>query len=307
MTLAHNLISVDDWISCREPYKLDTSNAELIKLFNSGIYSLASRYTGVLCYYKYVKSKPHNSSSILEYSESSPFARLFKVSPNGYYLYNYENIDLWKKAQVDTDILSKYLYHTNKYKQPATLYEPNISDYILFTLQANATFAKHSFNIRGLFDIVKWANNNKQHILFKLHPFTPENSHIHNTWRILQEHGYITQYTVLIGKEYNLDSLIDGSKAVWTFSSGSGFQAILKGKPVAHFFKDTDYQPIATFATSPEEASSSKVCDTDKLYQYLSWYYHKLTIDVTADNFIDRLDRRFHDVYKKGKTLDQIF
>jgi hypothetical protein len=307
MPIATNLISKSNWILSRELNNIETNNSYLIDYFNNAVQTLIPKYNGVLVYYKYVKNKIHMSNDLLEYSESSPFARLFKISPNGYYLYNYLPNNLWNRQDIDNHILEKYLIHTNKYSQPTSLYNIQHKDYILFCLQSNASYLPHSFNLKGLFDIVKWANSNNKVVYFKIHPFTAADSHIFKIWQKLIDNGYINNQTVLVDKTYNLDHLIDNCKAVWTFSSGAGFQAILKNKPVAHFYQHTDYAPIATFANTPEEAYSAvRVSESDKL-RYLSWYYHKLTIDVTNSNFIDRLDERFSQVFKKGMSIEEIF
>lgn len=307
MPIAHSLITKDEWVAYREPYNIETTNSVLIDKFNTGVSSLVDKYNGVLLYYKYVKNVKHDSNDILEYTESSPFTRLFKVSPNGYFIYNYPQTDLWKRHSIDDSILDKYLVNTNKYAQPDSIYPIQHTDYILFCLQATATYLPHSFNISGLFNIVRWAKHNNKAVYFKLHPNTPDNSHIYKIWYKLKYNGYITDHTILIGKQYNLDNLIDNASAVWTFSSGAAFQAILKDKAVVHFYPDTDYAPIATFAETPEQAYTASIISEEDKLRYLSWFYHKLTIDVTATDFINKLDERFLQVFKKRMTIDEIF
>ncbi len=307
MVLATNLISTEEWIKHRELHGVETKNASLIHSMNEAIESLRSKYTGAVVYYKHVKTNPHNSRSIIEYTESSPFARMFKVSPSGYYIYNFEQNDLWKRHSIDEQILNRFSTDTNKYTQPESLYEIQHEDYVLFCLQANASRLNHPFNIRGMYDILKWSKDTKTPVYFKMHPHMNEDSHLIKMWSKLDQHGLVTDLTRMVDKSYQLDHLIDNSKAVWTFSSGAGFQAILKNKPVAHFYENTDYSAISLYAKTPEEAITAKpVSDEDKL-RFLSWYYHKLTLDVTALNFLERLDERFDQVFNHELPINEIF
>lgn len=307
MALATNIISVEDWIRYREPHKVETKNSELIQRINDAIYSLKDKYTGSVVYYKYVKTNPHNSRAIIEYSESSPFARMFKFSPSGYYLYNFEQNDLWKRQPIDDNVEKYFSGDTNKYTQSSNLYEIDHNEYILFCLQSNISTLNHPFNIRGMFDILKWSKETKTPVYFKEHPYMNSDSHLIKMWNKLKDAGYVTDITKMISKEYQLDHLIDNSSAVWSFSSGAGFQAILKNKPVVHFYEATDYSVIANYAKTPEEAILAKsVSHGDKL-RFLSWYYHKLTLDVTAENFLERLDERFDQVFNHELSINEIF
>ena len=307
MALSTNLISVQDWIQSRELHGIETKNSELIRNANEAILSLKEKYTGSVVYYKYVKTEPHNSRSIIEYTESSPFARMFKASPSGYYLYNFQLNDLWKRQLIDYGVEKHFIGNTNKYTQPSTLYDIEHDDYVLFCMQSNASRINHPFNIRGMYDILNWSKETKTPVYFKAHPHMQEDSHLLKMWNKLNQAGYVTDITRMVGKEYQLDHLIDNSKAVWTFSSGAGFQAVLKNKPVAHFYENTDYSAIAHYAKTPEDASTAKqVGDEDRL-RFLSWYYHKLTIDVTSSNFIERLDERFDQVFNHELPIDKIF
>lgn len=307
MALSANIITVEEWIQYREPYSIETKNSQLIQKMNDAIYALKDKYTGCVVYYKHVKTNPHNSRSIIEYSESSPFARMFKVSPSGYYLYNFLQDDLWRRHPIDDGVEKHFVGNTNKYTQPSNIYNIEHGDYVLFCLQANISTLNHPFNIRGMFDILKWSKETKTPVYFKAHPYMNEDSHLIKMWNKLNEAGYVTDITRMIGKEYQLDHLIDNSSAVWSFSSGAGFQAILKNKPVVHFYENTDYSAIALYAKTPEEAITAKpVSDEDKL-RFLSWYYHKLTLDVTAPNFLERLDERFDQVFNHELPINEIF
>lgn len=307
MALSLNLISMEDWIKSRELHGIETKNSQLIQKMNDGIYSLKHKYTGSIVYYKYVKKTPYNSRSIIEYSESSPFARLFKVSPSGYYLYNFQQNDLWKRHKIDDTIRQYFSINSNKYTQPAGLYDIQHDKYILFCFQSNASRINHPFNIRGIYDILKWSKETNTPVYFKEHPHMKEDSHLINMWNKLKKAGFVTDITRFIGKEYQLDHLIDNSSAVWSFSSGAGFQAVLKNKPVVHFYENTDYSAIANYAKTPEDAIKAKCARDEDCLRFLSWYYHKLTIDVTSSNFTERLNERFDQVFNHELPIDKIF
>jgi hypothetical protein len=93
---------------------------------------------------------------------------------------------------------------------------------------------------------------------------------------------------------------------LWSFRSGSGLQAILKGKPVSYFHKPYDFHPICKYASSPQEAYEA-VYNEENVKRFLSWYYHKLTLDITAENFEDRLYQRLDNYFNKGYAINDLF
>lgn len=299
------LNSEEEWKLARNHHPDKHKNSHYIKKFNEAVMSIHDRYDGVLEYHN-ISRRTGQSKESLEYTENSPFFRLFKISPARFYLDHFDRDYLWKRHSIDPAILSRYEKETNKYSQSDNLFDIQ-HDYILFTLQSNENLADHSFNIKTLIDILRWSKENRKHVYFKLHPFTSENSHVVMFWEALKSRGEVSEYSVLVGKDYNLDHLIDNCEALWTFSSGSGFQGVIKRKPVAHFYPNVDFRAVSQFARTPEEASLAMKPNEDELMRFLSWYYHKLTIDVSDESLIDKLNQRFTMFFKEKKTIDEIF
>lgn len=243
------------------------------------------------------------TDDLINYTENSPIPYLFKVSPNRYYIDNYSPA-LWKYSDIDSTIRNNYV-NPNKYKagELEYVFEHN---YVLFALQAN-NFRSGAISQQLLLKIIHWAETSKTYVLFKLHPFTGENNRVIEFWNRLVELQVIKQYAVLVDSTYNTDSLIDGSRAVWTYSSGVALQGILKSKPVAVFNGSMDYAGAARVVTSPEEANLITAKSDDEVNRFLTWYYNKLVIDVSSDTFVQALQTRIESCIINDYDIERIF
>jgi hypothetical protein len=309
-------MSTEKWKNIRSDKPMEKwKNAHYFDKFNAVINKYASEFDGSIKYYPSpgirIDSKTNPKNRLLEYSENSPMFNLFKLSPNGYYIYNYNQLDLWKKHDIDHNII-EFLNdkNTNKYNQNNKIYEFD-EEFILFPLQS--LYVRFDANI--FIRCVIWAEKNKKYIIFKKHPFSVADDHIDKVWKHLQQKGIIKQYAKLITHEYNLDKLIDAAKMVWCFSSGAGTQALLKRKPLSFFSWDikgrvrpfVDYAPIAHLSNGPEDAYSNKNINEEDLKRYFSWYYHKLVIDLDNNDYEQKIYNRMYDFYVKDKTIEEIF
>jgi len=301
MTLELKLITEDDWKQGRQHQESKFTNYYKLNNFHKALENLKNDYTGTISYHKF--NKKFNATLLnntLEYTENSPIFEYFKLSPNSYYLNEFPDDNLWRSCDIDSSVYSLF-QDTNKYKQSPELF---IFDkpYILFTLQSNGSKLVHSFNAETFIRIVMWATTNKKYILFKLHPYHFPNSNIETCWKYLDKKGYISDYVMLVDKRYNLDHLIKNAEQVWTFSSGAGMQAVIYNKPVAHFWKNVDFFPVANFVTTPEEAYLTKKPSNEDITRFLTWYFTKLTINSESVNLEKRLRHRLEQyfVYKQS-------
>ena len=73
-------------------------------------------------------------SKLIEYTETTPFVKQIKLSPNGYFINCYDSFPLWKNQDIDSSILQK-IGQTNKYDQSKIKYSFG-KPYILFALQS---------------------------------------------------------------------------------------------------------------------------------------------------------------------------
>jgi hypothetical protein len=308
--LKTNLITSSQWKEARKDQPLKWKHARHFDKFNKSILKFASEFDGELNYYTHPEPTLETKMK-MEYSENSPIFHFFKIVPYGFYLYNYDKIDMWKKIDIDSNILEKYnRYSTNKYDQKSKLFEFE-KDYILFPLQSLWV----RFDITMFIKCIKWAEQNKKYIIFKKHPFSKDGDHIDQIWKHLLSKKIITKYAILLSHDYNLDNLIDHCKMVWCFSSGSGMQALLKHKPVSFFQWDepgrkrpcVDYAPIAKFCTSPEAAYNNIGMPDEEVKRFFSWYYHKLIIDLEDAGYEKKLYNRLNNYYKHERCIDDIF
>jgi len=290
------LITEESWAAARVSQPAKLLNIQKLSKFNAALQTVKNEYNGKIAYHKFNKKyDPVAMSNTLEYTENSPMFEYFKLSPHSYYLNHFPNDTLWKCCDVDSDILTIFK-NTNKYQQNIKRFSFD-KPYILFTLQSNRSLLPHSFMPDILIKIVLWATKTKNYVIFKLHPFTDTNSHILKYWKQLDRLGYITDYTVLVDSSYNLDHLLANAQQVWTFSSGSGMQAVIAGKPVSHFYANVDFMTMAKFSTSPEEAFITRqISETDRL-RFLTWYFTKLTINSESADLMSRLRHRLEQFF----------
>jgi hypothetical protein len=296
-----DLISEQTWASARTSQPGKLLNIEKLIKFNSALETVKYEYNGKIAYHKFNKKYDATSmANTLEYTENSPIFEYFKLSPYSYYLTHFPTDNLWQRCDIDSTIIQTFS-NTNKYKQNNKLYHFD-KPYILFTLQSNRSLLPHSFIPDILIKTVLWATRTKNYVVFKLHPFTDENSHVINYWKQLIKLGHITDYTVLVDSSYNLDHLIANATQVWTFSSGSGMQAVIAGKPVSHFYANVDFAPMAKFSISPEQAfTTQSIAETDRL-RFLTWYFTKLTINSESKDLMSRIRYRLEQFFVNKHT-----
>jgi hypothetical protein len=303
--LTTNLITGYQWKNLRINQKEKWKNSHWFEVFNKKLLSFSDDFNGVVSYYDGSSITKKPSTKLIEYSENTPIFYHFKLSPNGYFLYNYKPDPLWQAHDIDTNILSFYNKQTNKYKQPDNKFNFQYP-YILFALQSLPART----DIKKLIEVILWAEKNKTYLLFKKHPFSKPNDVFDKLFTAMRSKKLITKYAILVSYDFNIDYLISACEGLWTFSSGTGFQALLKNKPVSVFKVQSfcaDYYPIARLCSSPEEAYNNKSISEDTVKRFFSWYYNKLVIDLSTKDCEEKIYNRLHDVYIKRKSIEEIF
>ena len=139
-----------------------------------------------------------------------------------------------------------------------------------------------------------WAEETKNHVAFKLHPF---NKHDHDLIEAV-EYGCQSRYVHKV--EGNIHEIIKRSDGVFVINSGTGFEALIHGKPVASFGA-CDYNRVTFNADIRrlDEARNfiySYKPDFQNLgYKFIWWYCHRHAYDLNDPEMQDRLTR-----YLKG-------
>jgi len=260
------LISKDDWQLPRQYQSEKFSNYKFIRKFNKAVHELRNEFDDSVKI-QYLSSDEVDSNTI-EYTEASPVPHFIKVVKDRYFITKFDPIDAWENHDINTqtyNYVNKLSF--SKYKDYNSVFEFD-GDYILYALQSTRS------DLDLIIKTMKYANDTSTNVLFKLHPFMDKDHVLLKAWPLLEEKGLITKHTVLVPASHNTAALIDNSTAVWTHSSGVGFTAVMKGKPVTTFGQ-VDYSPLCGDQPATEETKQ----------RFISWFYDKIVVDVSNTNY----------------------
>lgn len=307
MSLELNLLTEQDWVACRtnQPDKL--KNSYLIDRFNTAIYSIIDNFVNGSIYYNNIV--PYNciSNNSLLYEETSPYINLFSIAPKAYYTQDSSFCDLWKLTDIDSAIIDTFSgIPSSKYKNNELEY-PISQNYILFAMQSDSQQLDKNYNKDGIASVLQFAIDNKINIVFKLHPFTNYRTRFLKDLELFKSSNLLSKYSHIVSHKYSTNHLIANADQVWTFSSGVAMQAVIAGKKVSCFSSKHTFGPIVHTVSSPEDAFSSKKIESTDILRFLTWYYHKLCIDLHTDTFKAVLYDRCDKFFNKKLSLEQIF
>ena len=285
-------------------------NSHWVSHLQTIVVPLKKNYNGHF-FYDRVKHTPHKCNvwpcrSVkreLSVSETSPIFQLFSLHSNTFTHVHtddvkFQQLEYWKSSSIDDNIVDTIKqFNLNKYEVGPNE-DVEYNNYILFSLQST----EEHFDKRLFVDVIKWSKNNKRTIVLKLHPYTDANSYIFTLLKKLKE-ANLLEYIKVASHLYNINTLIDQCDKVWMFNSGVALNAILRGKPTATFM-NSEYNPMSLRCSSPEQADLITYPSEDLLYRYLSWFYHRYTINIGADTAVDRFTQLFDHYYRDQKSLE---
>jgi len=239
----------------------------------------------------------------LFYEPGTPNIQLFKFSPGGDYIFKNPRYHLWKECDIDYDILKKFdKLPNNRYTQTQRTI-PVPDSYDLFPLALSAK-KKNEFGIPKdevvTRDAIRYATEKKRYTIFK-------ESHLAvkgKTWHDFVKEGITSKYTIY-AEDCNGDYLIDNADRVYSSESAMCFQAMLKGKIVATYH-DTDSSEVMPIIKTASEIDDIEPLPIGKLYRYLSWYYHKLCINIYDENAEERINDRISR-FINGERTKELF
>jgi hypothetical protein len=302
MTLNINIPNTDSWLRSRKRQPLSEYNVQWINKLSDIVYSLDKRYKGIFLYSNYLENTLLDKSArFLMLDENSPVFHFFKPSSSDLIANScFNDLDFWKTSSIDENILNRFsVINLNKYPQGDN--KTNIDNYILFVLQDVTPL---TFNIKTFISIIDWSYKNKKTILFKIHPACRLDDQILYLFKVVKN-THPSKYYRILSNSYNIDELINNAKAVWSFNSGVSLTALLKEKPAVSFM-NSPYNPLCRLCKSPEEAYLATLPQKEELLQYLSWYYNRFVIDISATNAKERIEDLFDLFYTKKKPLRDI-
>jgi len=283
------------WCLQRNSQREKWINAKHIKHFMDSVHSISNSFTGKLNYY-------YNTGvgRYLSYGEGTPVFYFFKLSPEEYLIRDFSYKPYWLSHATSSDTI-EYLLNVdyNKYKANTNLYAPD-SPYILVVLN------DMSNELLLIEHMCLWAKHNKHKVLFKAHPFPPDNSDPLEQWQYINNKSEYVELHV----DINTNMLVDNCSALVTAESGVGMYALLKDKPVTYLRNDIDYSygAIANYCSNLHDIDTVlfKKMPQQDIYQYLSWFYNKVIIDVSTD-YTYTLYQRFDKYFNKKCNIDDYF
>ncbi len=211
----------------------------------------------------------------------SPNTDLYLFTPNRMYIDKYNPfLNLWKNCDIDDGVLDNY--NQTKYMQTENLLDLPDS-YNLFLMQEPS---------EHMLDAMSYARDRKVYTIFKQHPLSEVYIHFSDS-----------EYIIMVDDSYNLDHLLNNADRIFSSYSSVSLNAMLKGIPTATYDTMT-YSEIVPRISTAYELEDIEPVDYLKLKQFLSWYTHKLCIDVSKTGFEDRIEQRIVD-FSKGKNVLQ--
>jgi hypothetical protein len=292
----------------KQPTKL--KNFHYIKKFNDTLLEVYDEYVEMydvigrfnlsrVNFYNY-NMNAHRLKHLL-YSEGSPNFQHFTLTPSGEYAVGAYNpmYHLWKDFETDPNILPFYRsLGNNKYEQPKGSMEIG-QPYNLFLLQMART--------RDTIETIKALLSTrvtKKLTIFKTHPLVGDGSNYHDLWKYYIELGLINEYTKLVDN-CNVDSLIRNADLVYSSDSAATMNAMLIGKPVITY-KRMYLSEIVPILTNHQQLLNLQPVPEEHLARWMSWYYHKLVIDLDDPNYKEKM-RYIVKSYLDNKTVKEIF
>lgn len=282
-----------DWLTKRIKQKLKHANYKHMKTFNTMLCNCIKDKEVSVFHHDF--SLPyHLLKRHLYFNEGNPVFKYFKITPFGKYITKNPRLNLYKEVEPIDNILDTYFTNTlRKYKTLETAFKIN-KEYILYVMQSPLTeHKKHTINL------LKYARDNKVLIVFKAHPIPLEQVTAKETWKIFNQQGLVSEYSVLV-EDVNIDSLIDNSEAVITCSSSVALVVMLKGKPTASL-DDMDISEVLPKIEKLDDITNITAVDKQTIKQFMTWYLNYLSIDIYSKSATTRLQTKI-DAYINHAT-----
>lgn len=204
-------------------------------------------------------------------------------------------------SMVDQDMATKFCQQlsdklhasgASKCEQPAHT-DMTPDNFILVPVQIprDYTIKHHSpITVKYFLESLQaWAIESQTHLVFKFHPHNRYDYDLHQIVREAQESS-----TYVHKVEGNIHELIKRSRGLFVINSGTGFEALIHGKPVATF-GDCDYKfatinaDIRRLEEARNQIFSFRPEFRSIAYKFIWAYWHQHAYDVTMDSTRDRL------------------
>lgn len=204
--------------------------------------------------------------------------------------------NFWKTFEIDPNIKELLLSkETDKYIQV----QDNSSlpeKYDLFLLQlVSCKDREQSFKALKFIKEQKIPTILKRHPLHKTHFFE-------DFWKEAKERGVTSEWAIPVFGDSN--SLIKNASKVYSVDSASSFNALLHNVPVYTFEKMffSEIVPLCDIY----DMDKTKQPSQEDILKFLSWYYHSFVIDVEAEGWKERIEKRIIN-FKNKVPLNDLY
>lgn len=290
------------WAWVRRNQKLKLKNMPVLRKFIDAVDISTRRHD--VSYFFADNERGRFFKDVLVCRGGSPNYNLCKLTHNGLYIHTNPRLNLWHNVDIDHTILDRFQkMNNNRYIQPDTCIDiPN--EYHLFLMQMITTVFedKHNPDDSTFLTALNYATNTKTYTIFKGHPTTNVSSEL--VWQTAQQSGLTSKYTIFVN-DCNVDYLVKHATVIYSQNSAVSLPAMLIGKPVATF-GDTDMSEILPVITNPIELLDIRPVAIKELARFLTWYYHRLIIDVEKDDFADHIEDLVVQ-FKNKKSFTEMF
>jgi hypothetical protein len=284
------------WVSDRRYQPLKLKNAPLLIKFSKALEESSKKYN--VSYLLGESGLTHQYDHVLIYHAGSPNFNMFKLLPGHDYIYKNPFLNLWKECDIDSNILEVFSSMANQRYLEGDKQACTYSDYDLCLMQMEAVIPRDDEVCRKS---LNFAKESKTLTLFKSHPSTAVSSK--TTWDTYKKEGLVSDYSVFV-EDFEFNSVIDGANRIYSSDSAVSFNALLKNKKVATFHEIDLSEVVPIISSHSELDNIESIPDCDRL-QFLSWYYHKLSIDVLKPDYQEKIDQTVM-LVSKGKTSIEI-
>lgn len=220
----------------------------------------------------------------------TPYPELYLFTPNRMYIeQNNPMLYLWQNVEPDPLILEKYRART-KYSQGVERDFNLPENFVLFAMQDN--FPDEYVNVMRM---AAYAEDQKVHVIFKQHPLTATTI-------------ATSDYVHFAGKSQNLDHLIRQASCVVSMGSSVCLTAALRGKPVATIAQ-TPFSELIPQVNKEYRVvdwiGEIEPIDHEDLCRFMTWWAKHLCIDVSQEDYLERIEKRIVD-FTAGTTVQEL-
>lgn len=198
----------------------------------------------------------------------------------------------YKHYDIDPNIINLYTKFSNN-KFNIVREDPDLSllpdKFDLFALQQPNTVDR---NITQ--DALRYATNNKRHVVFSTHPSTTDGTEetIKADWEKFRRSNLLSEYTHLV-KGVDTNKLVKNSSRVFSACSAVNFIGLLNRKPTVSY-RNLPWSEISPVIKNATEDFTDWIPEEKDLLRFLSWYYYELSTDITVKGWQEKLWKKLH-------------